>query len=405
MNCKKQMRLVAIVPTYFGYAGDAINERQLIEALAKKVQKCYVITFIDIFDLQRIMKCIRRILKANLRIVPIPRPPRKIGSLYYVLTFFEMFLFSFFIGMITYILYKFKKIDVIYVRGQQLSIGLLAFPSLRKITIIKIPTIIEEDFKMGILRLLAKIIGEHLDRVILFRVKKIAVPSLVFYKMLAKRRRILSTNHPIIVPAGINLQKIKTIRDYPATLAMRRQSIIKIGFIGYLMWWQGVDIIAKAASKLSKMVSKPVKLFIVGDGPEREFIRILCEELKIDYEITGFIPHEKALQYLASFDILVLPSRTTHVTESVIPIKVIEAWALGVPVIITQHRIFRYGNFKNREAVLFCEPEPNGVAEAIHTILTNKKLKEKLRENGLKLAEQFDYNKIAERLLKAFEDN
>jgi glycosyltransferase involved in cell wall biosynthesis len=402
MNYEKQIRLVAVVPTYFGYTGDAINERQLVEALAKRVQKCYVITFVDIFDLRRIIKYIKRNLRANLIIVPIPRPPQKIGSLYYFLTFLEMFLFSFLIGMITYILCKFRKVDAIYVRGQQLSIGLLAFPFLRKVTITKIPTIIEEDFERGILRSLAKMIGEYLDRVILFRAKKVTVPSLIFYKILTKRRRILFANHLIIVPAGINLQKIRMIREHSTISDMRAQSIIKVGFIGHLMWWQGVDIIAKAILKLSKMVSKHVKLFIVGDGPERESIRNLCEKLKIDYEITGFVPHDKALQYLASFDILVLPRRKTHVTEFVIPIKVIEAWALGVPVIMTQHEIFRYGNFKNIEAVLSCTPEPNEVAVTIYTILTNEKLKEKLRENGLKLAEQFDYNKIAERLLKAF---
>jgi len=104
------------------------------------------------------------------------------------------------------------------------------------------------------------------------------------------------------------------------------------------------------------------------------------------------------------FDALVLPSYKISTTESNIPIKVIEAWALGIPVIVTKHQVFVSSKIKDYEDIIYCEPDPNSVAKAIAVILTNESLMRKIQANGLKLAKQFDYDKIAERLLKAFED-
>jgi len=124
----------------------------------------------------------------------------------------------------------------------------------------------------------------------------------------------------------------------------------------------------------------------------------------VNYEITGFIERERALEYLSLFDTLVLPSYRISTTESNILIKVIEAWALGIPVIITKHRVFLNSKIKDYEDIIYCEPDPNSVTKAIAIILANESLRRKIQANGLKLAKQFDYDKIAERLLKAFED-
>ena len=93
--------------------------------------------------------------------------------------------------------------------------------------------------------------------------------------------------------------------------------------------------------------------------------------------------------------------KKTSTTESVMPIKVIEAWTLGVPVIVTNHQVFLDNQIKDNEDVIYCEPEPYSVANAIFTLLTNNELRKKLQTNGPKLARQFDYSELTERLLKA----
>jgi glycosyltransferase involved in cell wall biosynthesis len=204
----------------------------------------------------------------------------------------------------------------------------------------------------------------------------------------------------LLCPSGIDLEKIERI--------MRQENVkkddkVRIGFLGSLTWWQGVDILTEAVAIVKEKLPN-IELFIVGDGPMREKVVNMCKKHKIAYTITGFVPHEEALKYLRSFDVLVLPRRKTSATEANIPIKVVEAWTLGVPVIVTKHRVFLDYQIKNYEDVIYCEPEPNSVANAIFTLLTNNELKETLKTNGPKLARQFDYDKIAERILRAIID-
>jgi len=69
---------------------------------------------------------------------------------------------------------------------------------------------------------------------------------------------------------------------------------------------------------------------------------------------------------------------------------------------VTKHQVFLTGKIKDYEDIIYCEPDPNSVAKAIAVIMTNESRRRKIQANGLKLAKQFDCDKVAERLLKTF---
>jgi len=173
-----------------------------------------------------------------------------------------------------------------------------------------------------------------------------------------------------------------------------------VGFIGSLAWWQGVENLVQAAAILKKKGLK-IKLIIIGDGELRSFVEQLCKKLDVNYEITGFLPHEEALRLLKELDVMALPSRRISTTESNIPIKVIEAWGLGVPVVVTRHKGLVILGIRDREDVVYCEPDPYDVARALLEVLTSEKLCERLRKNGLKIAHKYDYGTIADRVIKS----
>jgi len=130
--------------------------------------------------------------------------------------------------------------------------------------------------------------------------------------------------------------------------------------------------------------------------------RVLEQKLRslnIRYTLVGFVPHEDALRLLAGFYTLVLPSIRISTTESSIPIKIIEAWALGVPVIATRHKVLD-DRFKDREDLIFCEPEVKDIADNISLLLGNRELRDELAERSIRLANGFDYERIALRLLE-----
>ncbi len=73
-----------------------------------------------------------------------------------------------------------------------------------------------------------------------------------------------------------------------------------------------------------------LRYHIVGDGPEKEFLRILTEDLKLSKKVTflGKQPHEQVLAYMDGCDIFSLPS-----WQEGFGIVYLEAMALGKPVI------------------------------------------------------------------------
>jgi hypothetical protein len=163
------MRVLALVPSFFGPSGDAVNERQLLMTLAGKVKRCYIITFIgfkQIFTKRRAELNIP--LPKNMILIPLPFPQINI-----LIVCFVAIIVSCFMSIVSLILNMLKKIDLIYIRNSFLSVGFLTFQSLARKTIVKIPTIIEDEITSGgIIKSLIKKITSFTDRLVLARQEK-----------------------------------------------------------------------------------------------------------------------------------------------------------------------------------------------------------------------------------------
>ncbi|MEM4947520.1 MAG: glycosyltransferase family 4 protein, partial [Thermosphaera sp.] len=313
-----------------------------------------------------------------------------------------------FYGLIFTILAVFKRPKLIYVRTSGLALFPVAFKRIHKAkVIVKIPSLLEEELKgVGDIKVhmcdykAFEIILRVLERYIIFKADRVAIPSLQFYRELCKRRLIKSRNPPLIVPPGIDLTKIERIRKTDETNYSNSHGEITIGYVGLLEWWQGVDMLVKAVGTLQREAKTKFKLLIVGDGPTRKKIEKLCRELDVRCEFTGFIPHEDALKMMKKMKVLVVPRFRSATTETNIPIKVIEAWAMGVPIIITKHRIFLDIEKSTEMPVLMCEPEPRSVANAITAVISDRSFVERLVSIGSLVAKEFDYNRIAKKIVR-----
>lgn len=393
------IKLLALIPSFYGSTGDAVNERQWILALSRKIERVYVITLVSfkqIFTKRRREIKELKDLSRNITTIPLPLP--QVNPL---ITYLGMIGISCFMSIIGLILCWLRKIDLIYIRNSFLSMGFLSFQPLAKRSIVKIPAIIEDELSNDIISKFCIVrMAPIMDRLVLAKAAWLAVSSKSFYCELVKRRRLTNKRTLLEIPAGVNLELTRKIKNSLDHEPLR--DTLTIGFIGSLSWWQGVDILIYAISLLKEKIPN-FKLVIIGDGELRPLIEELCKTLDIHCRITGFLSHEEALRCLSMLDIMVLPRRRTATTESSIPIKVVEAWALGIPVIITKHRVFIKYGIKDFEDVIYCEPYPSSVANAILTLLNNPILMKKLKINGPKLAMRFDYDKIVQSLLRMIE--
>jgi phosphatidyl-myo-inositol alpha-mannosyltransferase len=112
------------------------------------------------------------------------------------------------------------------------------------------------------------------------------------------------TDEPItIIPNGINLKKYKKVG--------KKKHIggeATILFIGRLERRKGVKHLLTAFQVLTQE-NPHLKLVIAGDGPDREKLELLAEDLKIpNVSFLGYVSEELKLQLLADADLLCSPA-------------------------------------------------------------------------------------------------
>ena len=106
-------------------------------------------------------------------------------------------------------------------------------------------------------------------------------------------------------------------------------------YVGRLIDWKGVDFLIKSIPKILGRFPES-KLFIVGDGPERQRLNKISEDLGINDNVvfTGRLSQEEIRNYYSVADVFVLPSIVNDKGETEgLGVVLLEAMSCGVPVI------------------------------------------------------------------------
>ena len=128
-----------------------------------------------------------------------------------------------------------------------------------------------------------------------------------------------------VVPYGVRQE---FFGERPATHQPNQP--FTVGYIGRLLRMKGVDLLLRAVERLPK-----ARLVLIGDGRDEPMLRRLASDLQLEdrLRIQPAVPEEDVISCLASFDVLVLPSRTTPGWCEQLGRVLIEAMALGVPAV------------------------------------------------------------------------
>lgn len=143
-----------------------------------------------------------------------------------------------------------------------------------------------------------------------------------------------------------------------------------------------------------KLKSSHVKLMLAGSqlfgsgavGPFQTKVKQLADTMPGKVIVTGYIPHDQICFYYQSADLAVLPS----IWDDPAPLAVIEAMASGLPIITTDSGgIPEYVNpdcaviLKRDEALV------GHLAEAIDSLLSDDKRREKMSDAARKAAKEY----------------
>lgn len=143
--------------------------------------------------------------------------------------------------------------------------------------------------------------------------------------------------------------------------------------------------------KMFEIVHKavPSKLFLVGDGPERMGIEMLCRNLKICDDVRFLGKQEAVEELLAVSDLFLLPSET----ES-FGLAALEAMAVEVPVISSNAGGIPEINIHGKTGYMSNVGDYADMAKnAIYILQDDSRLKE-FKHNALQQARTFDIENI-----------
>lgn len=139
--------------------------------------------------------------------------------------------------------------------------------------------------------------------------------------------RDIPKNNIAYVANGIDLNRVYGCR--PPTPMSERGGPIHIGLAGRLVRVKRIDLFIRAASLLLHESPGAFRFTIHGTGPEMESLRTLSRALGIDGEVTFAGFSDNIVPVLTQLDMLFLTSDSEG-----LPMVILEAMALGLPVVV-----------------------------------------------------------------------
>jgi glycosyltransferase involved in cell wall biosynthesis len=200
-----------------------------------------------------------------------------------------------------------------------------------------------------------------------------------------------------IVAAGIPERKVliapngvgERFLDEPvaATTARRELGLTEagqyIGTVSSLVAYEGLDCLIDAFALLAPSFPD-LKLLIVGDGVARPALEVQSRESGFGERIifTGRVPREHAARYHQALDVFVVPRKDLAVTQSVTPLKPVEALACSRPVVATRLPALQEIVDDSVDGLLVQPENPAELSEAVAVLLRDDSTRSTMGRSG-----------------------
>lgn len=188
-----------------------------------------------------------------------------------------------------------------------------------------------------------------------------------------------------VVPNAVEHERFAqpTARDTLLAEKHGLQAGLTLGFIGSFYDYEGLDLAIRAMPGL--LAQDPaMKLLLVGGGQQEQTLRTLAATLGLQDQVvfTGKVPFSEVERYYSVIDLLVYPRKSLRLTETVTPLKPLEAMA--------QRRVFVASNVGgHRElvqdgetGVLFKADDVEALEQCVRKVLSDPALQQRLKVNG-----------------------
>ncbi len=209
-----------------------------------------------------------------------------------------------------------------------------------------------------------------------------------------------------VVPNGVDLDAFPPRRqpdeELRACLGLTGKTVL--GFFGSFYPHEGLDILLDAVARLARERSD-IAVVLAGGGPAEDALKTQALRLGLDDAVNflGRVPHERIGDYYDVVDLCVYPRRAMRLTETVTPLKPLEAMARGGIVLASDvggHReLVRHG-----ETGLLCPAgDAAALAQAIRAALARRAQWDAMRRAARDFVErERSWDRAAENYIGAY---
>jgi len=216
------------------------------------------------------------------------------------------------------------------------------------------------------------------------------------------RNRLLELGCPedkvLVHHMGIDLKRFG-LRERRA----HRGGRVKLVTVGRLVEKKGIEYAIRAvASLLSQHPELDITYTIGGDGPLAPHLKALVSELGVGEQVRflGSLEADEVAELLAPSDLFLLPSVTDRLGDQEgIPVVLMEALAVGLPVVSTHHSGIAELIVDGESGFLVPERDVEALVEKLHYLIQHPEQWPEMGRLGRKLVEEsYDIRRLNQRL-------
>ena len=189
----------------------------------------------------------------------------------------------------------------------------------------------------------------------------------------------------LIVPNAVSEEFLQPLPD---ATALRAELGIKpkehvVGEVTSLVPHEGIGTLLEAAKQLRER-GLPVRVLIVGDGPERAALQRQAAGLGLAEAaiFTGGVPAAKVREFHALLDVFVVPRTSDRVCQLVTPLKPVEAMASGLCVVTSEVKALAEIIKPDVTGALTIPQDPVALADSLELLVGSPDVRRKLGDNA-----------------------
>ncbi|UCF30259.1 MAG: glycosyltransferase family 4 protein [bacterium] len=221
----------------------------------------------------------------------------------------------------------------------------------------------------------------------------------------AVAHKLICVNHTqkdILIGRGIPEEKILVLLNVPDPKIFKPDSrtnsrnggnnSFNMVYHGTVAARLGVDLAIEAVAALKDHIPG-LNFLILGDGERKQDLIRFAEEKEVTdvVQFLPLIPLKRMVEILSDKDLEVISNRKNTATELMLPVKLLECVALGIPAVVPRLRTIE--RYFSDDMVFYFDPEDrDSLVETIKDAYSNPDRRERTAENAKRFLDRYGWD-------------